>query len=264
VIDKLHEIASVIAGAKRLVAFTGSGISAESGIPTFRDPGGLWDRYDPELMKNAEAGRVLSGAVRDFMQEMLATLEGAEPNPGHHALAELERIGILRSVLTQNIDNLHQDAGNTRVFEIHGNFYRLRCLVCGHTFKLSRGKELSQMMQVLIEAGEDEDIDLSRLMPKCQCGGLTRFDVVHFGESVQMFPESEQEARSCDVMLALGTSGVVTPAAFLPGYAKRSGAKIIEINATGSYFPGITDYSIVMKSGVALPQIVAEVKQIRG
>jgi len=263
---QLQEIAAIIAGAKRLVAFTGSGISAESGIPTFRDPGGLWDRYDPELMRNAEyaATMPLVGAARDFLQEMLATLEGAEPNPGHLALAELERMGVLRSVLTQNIDNLHTEAGNTTVIEVHGNFYRIRCLSCGRTFKLKRGAELRAMMQRLIESGEGETIRLADMMPKCQCGGLTRFDVVHFGEPVQDFSRAEEQARSCDVMLALGTSGVVTPAAFLPGYAKGSGARVIEVNATGSYFAGISDYSIMAKTGEALPQIVSKVKEILG
>ncbi len=262
--DKIQEIAAIVAGAKRLVAFTGSGVSAESGIPTFRDAGGLWDRYDPELMRNAEyaAAMPLVGPAREFLQEMLATLEGSQPNPGHLALAELERMGLLSSVLTQNIDNLHTEAGNTTVIEVHGNFYRLRCLSCDRKFKLKRGAELSAMMQRLIEVAEGETIRVADMMPRCACGGLTRFDVVHFGEPVQDFARAEDEARSCDVMLALGTSGVVTPAAYLPGYAKRSGARVIEINATGCYFAGISNHSIVAKTGETLPAIVAEVKKL--
>lgn len=264
--EQIHDVASLIAGAKRLVAFTGSGISAESGIPTFRDPGGLWDRYDPDRLGTAGVATMgsLTKEGREFLQEMLATLEGAMPNPGHLALAELERMGLLRTVITQNIDNLHWEAGNTRVIEVHGNFYRLRCLTCGSTFKLARGKELRSMMEQLVTAEEGDMLELSQMMPRCQCGGLTRFDVVHFGEPVQDFPEAELEAQSCDVMLTLGTSGVVTPAALLPGYAKRAGAKIVEINATGSYFSQIDDFAIVAKAGEALPKVVEAVRGILG
>ena len=257
--EQLHQVASLIASARNLVAFTGSGISAESGIPTFRDPGGLWDRYDPDRLGSDGLSTMseLSEEGRTFLQEMVATLERARPNPGHLALAELERMGILSSVITQNIDNLHWEAGNTRVIEVHGNFYRLRCLTCGRTFKLKKGEDLPSMMKQMAEIVERGSLELAQLMPKCQCGGLTRFDVVHFGEPVQDFPQAEHAAQSCDMMLALGTSGVVTPAALLPGYAKRAGAKVIEINATGSYLPQIADFAIVAKTGEALPEIVA-------
>lgn len=265
-IEQLHQVASIIASARNLVAFTGSGISAESGIPTFRDPGGLWDRYDPDKLGSdgvATLGKITEEG-RAFFREMVDTLERARPNPGHLALAELERMGILSSVITQNIDNLHWEAGNTTVIEVHGNLYRLRCLTCGGTFKLKKGEDLPAMVQRLAEVNEQDSLELAQLMPKCQCGGLTRFDVVHFGEPVQDFPQAEHAASSCDVMLAVGTSGVVTPAALLPGYAKGAGAKVIEINATGSYFPQIADFSIVEKAGEALPRIVAAVREILG
>jgi len=264
---QLPELASIIARAKNLVAFTGAGVSAESGIPTFRDPGGLWDRFDPYQL--GTGGDILSmlsglsGVGRQFLQEMLATFEQAKPNPGHLALAELERLGILRSVITQNVDNLHWEAGNTRVIEVHGNLYRFRCLVCGRRFKLPKD-ELLSLMRRIAETEELDVSNLARLIPKCQCGGLTRIDAVAFGEPVQDFPEAEHEARTCDVMLVLGTSGVVTPAAFLPGYAKSAGAKVIEINATGSYFPQIADFEIVEKTGEALPKIVAAARGLLG
>lgn len=265
-IEQLHQVASIIASARNLVAFTGSGISAESGIPTFRDPGGLWDRYDPDKLGSdgvATLGKITEEG-RAFFREMVDTLERARPNPGHLALAELERMGILSSVITQNIDNLHWEAGNTTVIEVHGNLYRLRCLTCGRTFKLKKGEDLPSMVQRLAEVNEQDSLELAQLMPKCQCGGLTRFDVVHFGEPVQDFPQAEHAAQTCDVMLAVGTSGVVTPAALLPGYAKGAGAKVIEVNATGSYFPQIADFSIVEKAGEALPRIVAAVREILG
>jgi len=244
--EQLQQVASVIASARNLVAFTGSGISAESGIPTFRDQGGLWDRYDPDTL--GSDGVATLGSIteegRAFFQEMVDTLERARPNPGHIALAELERMGILSSVITQNIDNLHWEAGNTRVIEVHGNLYRLRCLTCGRTFKLKKGEDLPAMVKRLTEVMEQGNFEISQLMPKCQCGGLTRFDVVHFGEPVQDFTQAEHAAQTCDVMLALGTSGVVTPAAFVPSYAKGAGAKVIEVNA--------------------MPRIVAAVRQILG
>ena len=264
--EQLHQIASIIASSRNLVAFTGSGISAESGIPTFRDPGGLWDRYDPDTFGSdgvATLGRITEQG-RAFFQEMVDTLERARPNPGHLALAELERMGILSSVITQNIDDLHCEAGNTRVIEVHGNMYRLRCLTCGRTFKLRKGEDLPAMVKGLTEVMNHESIEISQLMPKCQCGGLTRFDVVHFGEPVQDFPQAEHEAQTCDVMLAVGTSGVVTPAALLPGYTKRAGAKLIEVNATGSYFSSIDDFAIVEKAGEAIPRIVEAVREILG
>ncbi|TEU02372.1 MAG: NAD-dependent protein deacylase [Dehalococcoidia bacterium] len=265
-IEQLHQVASIIASARNLVAFTGSGISAESGIPTFRDPGGLWDRYDPDKLGSdgvATLGKITEEG-RAFFREMVDTLERARPNPGHLALAELERMGILSSVITQNIDNLHWEAGNTTVIEVHGNLYRLRCLTCGRTFKLKKGEDLPAMVQRLAEINEQDSLELAQLMPKCRCGGMTRFDVVHFGEPVQDFPQAEHAAQTCGVMLAVGTSGVVTPAALLPGYAKGAGAKVIEINATGSYFPQIADFSIVEKAGEALPRIVAAVREILG
>lgn len=262
--EQLHQVTSIIASARNLVAFTGSGISAESGIPTFRDPGGLWDRYDPDTFGTdgiATLGNITETG-RAFLNEMVDTLEKARPNPGHMALAELERMGILSTVITQNIDDLHSEAGNTRIIEVHGNMYRLRCLTCGRTFKLKRGEDLPAMAKRLDEVKKQEGLDVTTLTPRCQCGGLTRFDVVHFGEPVQDFPRAEQAASSCDVMLALGTSGVVTPAALLPGYAKRAGARLIEVNATGSYFSSIDDFAIVEKTGEALPRIVAAVHEI--
>lgn len=264
--EQLQQVASIIASARNLVAFTGAGISAESGIPTFRDPGGLWDRYDPDKLGTegvATLGKITVEG-RAFFQEMVDTLERARPNPGHLALAELERMGILSSVITQNIDNLHWEAGNTTIIEVHGNLYRLRCLTCGRTFKLKKGEDLPAMAQRLAEVNQQDSLELAGLMPKCQCGGLTRFDVVHFGEPVQDFPQAEHAAQSCDVMLAVGTSGVVTPAALLPGYAKGAGATVIEVNATGSYFSSIDDFTIVEKAGDALPRIVAAVRGILG
>ncbi len=259
--------ADIVAGAKNLVAFSGAGVSAESGIPTFRDPGGIWDRFDPDEV--GTTGGIFSAAakkpevIREFLSETVETFEKAQPNPGHFVLADLERMNILRSVITQNIDDLHFQAGNTRIFEVHGNLYRQRCLACDKKTKLTKEAYLSQARSVLIDSKEFELIHLLSLMPLCECGSSMRPDVVMFGEAVQAVPESIQEASTCDVMLILGTSGVVYPAASLPRYARGVGARIIDINPREHPFADISDVVITEKTGVALPRILEQVKKIK-
>lgn len=265
--EKIEEIARVIAKSSNLVAFSGAGVSAESEIPTFRDPGGLWDRYDPSQIATTGGLSSLAASrpniVRQFLQEMLETFEKARPNPGHFALAELEKMGILRSVITQNIDNLHREAGNSYVIEVHGNIYRLRCMGCGEKYMRSR-EDFSRLLREFLSTPEDSGLaDLISHLPKCEkCGNITRPDVVMFGEPVQDFDLAATGARNCDVMLVLGTSGVVYPAASVPVQAKQSGAEIIDINPTQSTFHNIADYIIIEKTGVALPIIVKRVKDI--
>lgn len=262
------EAANLISRAGRLVAFSGAGMSAESGIPTFRDPGGLWDRYDAgELGGGDVFGSLLSGniptAAVDFISEMIRVLEKARPNPGHLALAELEQMGILKTVITQNIDNLHSEAGNTNVIEVHGNVYRLACLSCGAKMYLKRD-ELFGMGWEMVELMRNNDLPgIMGLMTRCYCGGISRLDVVGFGEPVQGLPEAIYESQKCDAFLILGTSGVVWPAASLPGHAKRVKAKVVEINATEICFPSIVDVGIIGKTGEVLPEIVERIRSLR-
>jgi NAD-dependent deacetylase len=268
--EKLVEkAASIIAGSHRLVAFSGAGVSAESGIPTFRDPGGLWDRYDPyelgggDLFSAVAGGRGLSSSASNFVSEMIEVLERASPNPGHVALSELERLGILKTVITQNIDNLHREAGNTHVIEVHGNVYRLLCLGCGRRFYLDR-EELSSLGRKLAKLLEEGDMEgVVELASRCSCGGFCRVDVVGFGEPVQDLGQAVYEAKTADCFLILGTSGEVYPANTLPEHAARSGARVIEINATGCYFPHLVDVSIVARTGEVLPRIVEKVRRLR-
>jgi len=266
----IERAAAVIGEATDLVAFTGAGISAESGIPTFRDPGGIWDRYDPYELGG---GSVFSALYRaqgvneglvSFVTEMLDVLEKAHPNPGHLALGELERMGILRSVITQNIDNLHREAGNTRVIEVHGNIFRLACLSCGKRIHLDRREffTLGRELESLMRRGDLEG--LLKLASRCPCGGVCRLDVVGFGEPVQDMPIAVREAQAADVLLILGTSGAVYPAAYIPEYAKKAGATLVEINATGCYFQELVDVAIVGKTGEILPRIVERVRQGAG
>ena len=262
------EAANLISQAEKLVAFSGSGVSAESGIPTFRDPGGLWDRYDADELGGGDVfGSLLSGnipaAAVDFISEMIKVLEQAHPNPGHLALAELEDMGILRTVITQNIDNLHSEAGNTNVIEVHGNAYRLACLSCGAKMYLNRD-ELFSMGWEMVELMRNNDLPgIIQIMTRCYCGGISRLDVVGFGEPVQDLPEAIYETQMSDVFLILGTSGVVWPAASLPGHAKRVNAKLIEINANEICFPSIVDISILGRTGEVLPEIVKSVRSLR-
>lgn len=264
----IEEAAAIITRANRLVAFSGAGMSEESGIPTFRDPGGLWDRFDPlelgggDIFTAMFSGSEIPQAAVDFVSEMVEVLERAQPNPGHYVLGELERMGILRSVITQNIDNLHRDGGNSRVIELHGNLFRLVCLACGRKMMLGR-EELFSMGRELAELMRGQDLQgIIKLVSRCPCGGACRLDVVGFGEPVQDMGQAMTEARESDVLLILGTSGMVYPAAYVPEHAKKTGAKLIEINATGCYFPGLVDTGIIAKTGEALPRILERVKEL--
>jgi len=261
--DALAEAAEIIARKGNVVAFSGAGVSKESGIPTFREPGGLWDRFEP-----GAAGGIM-GVVSafperasDILEELLDTFRRARPNPGHLALAELERLGLLRSVITQNIDNLHQEAGNTVVYELHGSVYRLRCLGCGRREPREREMFLEQFAELIAEMRHSGIHNIFSLMRRCECGGLLRPDFVAFGEAVQDLPESIDAARSCRVMLVLGTSGVVYPAASLPGYARDAGATIIEVNPKRSALTHLADYFLKGPSGELLPRLLEEVRRI--
>ncbi len=256
--------ADVIKGTKKLVAFSGAGMSAESGIPTFRDPGGLWDRFDPEEIGTGpgllNALMRIPDKIRALINETLTTFAAAKPNPGHHALFTLETMGILRSVITQNVDNLHGEAGNTRVIEVHGNLYRYRCLSCGRKNTFPRTEIFAHVRKALDSITHFNLTSVMSLLPQCSCGGRMRPDVVMFGEAVQSLPEAFKEAESCEVMLVLGTSGVVFPAAALPERAKSAGATVIEINPGLSSYRSISDLHIQSKTGEALPLIVQRIQ----
>ncbi len=261
------EAAKILAETDKAVAFTGAGISAESGIPTFRDPGGLWDQFDP-----AEVGTVQGimrmvekkpHVLRDFLLNTIKIFEDAKPNPAHYALAELEKMGILNAVISQNIDNLHVDAGNANVFDVHGNIFRARCISCGRRYPLDKAEILRKARETL-ESGEFNLQDVVGLMPKCECGGMTRPDVVMFGEAVQMLHQSFKASSECEVMIVLGTSGVVYPAAAMPQQARQAGAEIIEINPNDNSFAALTDLYIKEPTGEAMPKIMEELHKIAG
>lgn len=229
----LDKAADWIAESRRAVAFSGAGVSAESGIATFRDPGGVWERFDPAEVGTAAgiASLLRSGPARlyGFLREVLDSVLRAEPNGGHRALAALEEIRRLQAVITQNVDDLHQSAGSSKVVELHGNVLRLRCIECGHGEKLDR-----HSLAARLERAFGGDLGLKAILdrlPRCErCGEFVRLDVVLFGESVQDLDHAYDLAESADLMLVVGTSGTVYPAAELPEVCRQAGGRIIVVN----------------------------------
>lgn len=253
----IRKCAEDLINSKYAVAFTGAGISTESGIPDFRGPSGIWTK-DPEAERRAYEifGKFLRNP-KEYWEEALKSpfyeiLEKASPNPAHYALAELERMGIVKTVITQNIDGLHQKAGSKNVLEFHGGIKKLRCIYCGCRFPI-----------------EDYSRDIEeKKVPMCKnCSSPLKMDVVYFTEPIprDVYELSFEEATKCDLMLVCGTSAVVYPAAQLPRIAKRCGAKVIEINLeeTPLTREGVSDYIIEGKVGEILPKIVEEVRILR-
>ncbi|HUT56151.1 MAG TPA: NAD-dependent deacylase [bacterium] len=256
-----EEAARILAGTRKAVSFTGAGVSQESGIPTFRDPGGLWDQFDPEEFGTPagimEVFQRRPEVIRQFLLQTVAIFEQAKPNPAHFALSELERMGILTAVITQNIDNLHTDAGNKNVLEVHGNLFRARCTRCDRRYPLDKASWLKQARAILEDNAGFGLGAVLKIMPACECGGITRPDVVMFGEAVLEINQSFRAAMASEVMLVLGTSGVVYPAGEVPYQAKRAGARVIEVNPTENCYSSITDVYIKEPSGQAMPKIMA-------
>lgn len=237
--DPFAEAAERLASAEFAIAVTGAGASVESGIPDFRSPGGLWERYPPEEFANIDGYLANPNKVWKLWYELARMFGDCTPNPGHHALAELERVGRLRGVVTQNIDGLHQAAGSVNVVEYHGNATALQCLSCGREGPLR-----------LDELGDTA--------PVCTCGGLMKPAIVFFGE---MIPEAAQATAAawvmrCDALVVVGTSATVYPAAGLPRVAKSHGAHIIECNLAPTEFTGtVTDVFLRGPAGETLPEL---------
>ncbi len=232
--------------ARKVAVLTGAGISAESGVPTFRGDDGLWKKFRPEELANFDAFMKNPDLVWEWYNYRRKIVEEVRPNPGHFALIELEKLVPELVVITQNVDNLHQRAGSKNVVELHGNILRNRCLECGRVTT-------------------DEKLDFSHGAPRCpHCGGLLRPDVVWFGE---MLPEDAlrkayEAAETCDVFFSVGAAAVVYPAASLPEIAFRQGAFVIEINPEPTPVTEFAHVSLRGKSGEILPRIVEELKKV--
>jgi len=242
--NSIYEAAELLRNSSYTVAFTGAGISVESGIPPFRGENGIWTRYNPEVLDlNYFYAHPKESwiAIKEIFYDFIGT---ALPNPAHFALAELEAKGMVKSVITQNIDNLHQQAGTKHIFEFHGNSQKLVCTQCDARYIPS-------------------EIDLNVLPPMCKkCGSLLKPDFVFFSESIpeMAYNGSVDAAERCKIMLLVGTTGEVMPAAAMPTIAKSHGAKIIEINLEPSFFTKrYTDIFIGGKAGEMLPLLVKAV-----
>lgn len=243
----------MIAASKKLVVFTGAGISTESGIPDFRGPDGLWTKVDPE---DFTIDRFLnSGETRTKVWYYLVEgglMANAEPNRAHLAIAELERLNKLSAVITQNIDNLHQRAGNNpkKVHELHGNMQWLVCLDCGERYDL-------ELMRKKYPSPDH--------FPVCEkCGGILKPGVVFFGEALPQVTlmRATQEAQECDLLIVIGSSLVVYPAAYIPIYAKRSGANIVIINMGDTGHDDIADVFINAPAGETMTKIMEKLRSI--
>lgn len=251
----------------KVVCLTGAGISVESGIPAFRGKGGLWERYDPQVYANSQGlTATLKMRPQDlvkFIIDFYSVILKARPNPAHLALSEMEKKGILSGIITQNIDNLHGQAGNRNVVELHGNAFRIRCMSCKKLMTLEKDR-LQEMIESLkgIRHSRIKLLKaLSRYFPRCNCGSRYRIDVVLFGE---MLPQKElvlayKHLDNCETLLIIGSSLVVYPVATLPLYAKEKGAKLIEINNEKSALSDLCDYRIRGKVSEVLPEILKTV-----
>jgi NAD-dependent deacetylase len=242
------ELVSRLAGADAVVVFTGAGMSAESGIPTFRGADGIWKKFKPEELANVNAFTRNPALVWEWYAYRKRIVAETLPNPGHRALVRMEELVPRFAIITQNIDNLHRRAGSRTVHELHGNIERNYCMQCG-------------------KPCADADVVTENGIPTCgSCGGLIRPDVVWFGE---MLPEDTWEAsvraaEGADVFLSVGTSAVVYPAASLPVAAKRAGAYLVEINPEQTLLTSQADQFLQGPSGEILPAVAELMAQKRG
>jgi NAD-dependent deacetylase len=234
---QIQKAVNVLKEAEYVIAFTGAGISVESGIPPFRGKNGIWSKYDPQVLdleyfhsNPLDSWKVIREIFYDFFGNAI-------PNDAHKVLGRMEQSGLLKCVITQNIDNLHQAGGSNRVYEFHGNSQRMQCTACSHSFPST-------------------EVDFEKLPVTCSfCGGLVKPGFIFFGEAIpsDAYAGSVEAARQADVCLIIGSLGEVMPAAMVPWEARRKGAVIIEINPKPSNFTGpLTDIHLVADASEAL------------
>ncbi|MEY2720097.1 MAG: hypothetical protein RLZZ273_1463 [Bacteroidota bacterium] len=232
--SSIHAVAHLLDTSARMCVLTGAGVSAESGVATFRDPDGLWARFSPYELASMDGFLSNPDRVRDWYGYRRSIINSVEPNAGHAALAEFEKLfGHNFTLVTQNVDRLHQRAGSVRVLEVHGNIHENRCNDCG-------------------DIRTDDELTCST------CSGAMRPNVVWFGEDLPLdvFAAAEEASRSCDVMLVVGTSADVWPAAGLPMTAKMAGAQIVEINPNQTSLTPHANHILSGTSAVILPQLL--------
>ena len=253
--NQIAAAADLVMRSERIVVFTGAGVSTESGIPDFRSPNGIWSRYNPEdftyqrFVSDPQARKLAWQVFREA-----GIMKAAEPNPAHYAIVELDRLGRLDCVITQNVDNLHQKAGlpGDKIFELHGSMQWVVCLGCGKRVPLS---------------GVATRVDAATDAPDCElCGGILKPDAVFFGESLpaEVLAEATLRSNTCDLFFVIGSSLVVHPAAFMPTYALRSGVKLIIINLEPTPMDADAAVLIHEKAGEAMVKIIECVRQREG
>jgi len=241
----IAKAADIILNANHITAFTGAGISVESGIPPFRGKDGLWNKYDPGFLDIGyfnnnpnESWKLIKEIFYDFFGK-------AKPNSAHLALAEMGKMGFVNSIITQNIDNLHQEAGSKNVYEFHGNSKHLICMNCSEKYLV-------------------QDMNLLSLPPKCnKCGGILKPDFVFFGEPIPEFAQTKsfEETKKADVFIIIGTTGEIMPASMIPYEAKNNKIKIIEINTQPSkYTNTITDIFLKGKATEVMQKLLEKLK----
>jgi len=235
----LEQVREWLAQATSVAVLTGAGISAESGIPTFRGAGGLWKEHKSEELATPEAFARNPKLVWEWYNWRREIIAQAQPNAGHRALVEFEKRTPRFTLVTQNVDGLHDRAGSGKILKLHGDIWRMKCTACGANWP-------------------DRRAPLPKLPPHCQCGGLARPAVVWFGESLAdgMMKEAEHAATSAQVFLVIGTSAVVLPAANLVPCARRAGAKTIEINTGDTAAIGLVDCALRGPAGELLPRVL--------
>jgi NAD-dependent deacetylase len=251
-LNETEKLAQLIVQSRKVVVFTGAGISTESGIPDFRSPGGIWSRYDPE---DFTIQKFLSGpAARKTIWKL--SLEGgllteAKPNLAHHAIAELYQLDKLDCVITQNIDNLHQRAGvpGDRVFELHGNMEWVVCLGCHRRFPMP------EVLRMIEEGAE---------VPDCpECKGILKPDAVFFGEALpqETLQEAIRRAKNCDLLVVIGSTLVIYPAAYVPTYAREAGARLAIVNLTSTPFDHYAEVVIRARAGETMSEVMQKLRQ---
>jgi NAD-dependent deacetylase len=254
--DKIQQIAECIINSKRIVVFVGAGLSTESGIPDFRSPGGVWDKYDPEdfYFQNFISKETAREKYWDMATEMYESMKNALPNAGHLAIAEMERMGKLDCLITQNIDGLHFKAGNSseKVLELHGTAMHVACLSCHKRY-------------------DRDDIQARRAKegkaPICDvCGGLLKPATISFGQSMPELETAEAYRRSetCNLFIVIGSSLVVQPAAYMPVTAKHAGARLVIINRDETACDNLADIILNAAAGPTMAAIVERIKNLIG
>ena len=244
--NAIAKIGKCLSESKRAIAFTGAGISTESGIADFRSPGGVWSKYQPVLFRDFLTSEDARRQYWQMKKEGFHELKKAKPNDGHRALARLEGEGMLAAVITQNIDGLHQEAGSRRVLELHGTSRYCLCLDCDARFSPDE-------IQERLESGVE--------IPLCiHCGGLLKSATISFGQALptDVLTEAFDLSMSTDLVLALGSSLVVEPAASIPLQAKNNGAKLVIINHTETPLDRLADAVVHQSIGETLSKVIRD------